>query len=163
MVLYSSFISSYKVVQVKNMSIKEGLDHAQNLDVEASNQIDGSGRIANQIDVHQVTSGRSGLADRARHISRSDGNIGEEHLHTVLLEDQFADVYRSRPIAADVNDEGESLESAKQKSKPPQWWVQYQLDGLLKKRSSYNKKIIRKSSTIEGMMYSPKNIEAVRD
>ena len=37
---------------VKNMSIKEGLDDAQNLDAEASNQIDGSGRIANQIDVH---------------------------------------------------------------------------------------------------------------
>ena len=50
---------------VKNMSIKEGLDDAQNLDVEASNQIDGSGRIANQIDVHQVTSSRSGLADMA--------------------------------------------------------------------------------------------------
>ena len=84
MVLHSSFISSYKVVQVKNMSIKEGLDHAQNLDVETSNQIDDSGRIANQIDIHQVTSSRSGLADMARHISRSDGNIGQEHLHTVL-------------------------------------------------------------------------------
>ena len=148
---------------VKNMSIKEGLDDAQNLDVEASNQIDGSRRIANQIDVHQVTSSRSGLADMARHISRSDGNFGEEHLHNVLLEDQFADVWRSRSIAADVNDEGESLEVAKRKSKPTQRWVQYQLDELLKKRSSYNKKIIRKSSTIEGMMYSPKNIEAVRD
>ena len=66
------------------MSIKEGLDHAQNLDVETSNQIDDSGRIANQIDIHQVTSSRSGLADMARHISRSNGNIGEEHLHTVL-------------------------------------------------------------------------------
>ena len=32
------------------------------------NQIDGSGRIANQIDVHQVTSSRSGLADMATHI-----------------------------------------------------------------------------------------------
>ena len=80
---------------VKNMSIKEGLDDAQNLDVEASNQIDGSRRIANQIDVHQVTSSRSGLADMARHISRSDGNFGEEHLHKVPLEDQFADVWRS--------------------------------------------------------------------
>ena len=47
----------------KNMSIKEGLDDAWNLDVEASNQIDGSGRIANQMDVHQVISSRSGLAD----------------------------------------------------------------------------------------------------
>ena len=50
---------------VKNMSIKEGLDDAQNLDAEASNQIDGSGRIANQIDVRQVTSSRSRLADMA--------------------------------------------------------------------------------------------------
>ena len=41
----------------KNMSIKEGLDDAWNLDVEASNQIDGSGRIANQMDVHQVEVG----------------------------------------------------------------------------------------------------------
>ena len=36
----------------KNMSIKGRLDDAQNLDVEASNQINGSGRIANQINVH---------------------------------------------------------------------------------------------------------------
>ena len=79
------------------------------------------------------------------------------------MEDQFADVCRSRIIAADVDDEGESLEVPKQKSKPTQRWVQYQLDELLKKSSSYNKKIIRKSSTIEGMMYSPKNIEAVKD
>ena len=98
------------------MSIKEGLDDAQNLDVEASNQIDGSRRIANQIDVHH----RSGLADVARHISRSDGNFGEEHLHNILLEDQFADVWRSRSIAVDVNDEGESLEVAKWKSEPTQ-------------------------------------------
>ena len=60
-----------------------------------------------------------------------------------------------------INDEGESLEVAKRKSKPTQWWVQYQLDELLKKCSSYNKKIIRKSSTIEDMMCSPKNIDSV--
>ena len=76
---------------LKNMSIKEGLDDVQNLDVEAWNQIVGSGKIENQIDVHQVTSSRSGLVDMARHISRSDGNFDEEHLHNVLLEDQFAD------------------------------------------------------------------------
>ena len=110
-----------------------------------------------------MTSSRSGLADTARHISISDGNIGEEHLHNVLLEDQFPDVWRSRSKAADVNEKEELLEVAKWKSKPTQRWVQYQLDGLMKKRSSYNKKIIRKSSTIEGIMYSPKNIEAVRD
>ena len=79
------------------------------------------------------------------------------------MEDQFADVFRSRSIAADVNDEGKSLEVGRQKSKPTQRWVQYQLDELLKKCSSCNKKIIRKSSTIESMMYSPSNIKAVRD
>ena len=50
------------------MSIKKRLDDAHNLDVEASNQIDGSGRTANQIDVHQVNSSRSELADMVRHI-----------------------------------------------------------------------------------------------
>ena len=110
------------------MPIKEGLD-AQNLDVEASNQIDGSGKIANQIDVHQVILSRSGVANMARHISRSDGNIGEEYLHNVVSEDQFADVWRSRSVAADVNNKAESL-VAKQKSKPTQQWVQCQLDEL---------------------------------
>ena len=71
--------------------------------------------------------------------------------------------WQSRSIASDVNNKAESLEVAKQKSKPIQWWVQYQLDELQKKHSSSNKKIIRKSSTIESMMYSTKNIEAVRD
>ena len=84
-------------------------------------------------------------------------------LHNVLSEDQFADIWRFRSLASDVNNEAESLEVAKQKSKPTQRWVQYQLDELQKKCSSYSKKIIRKSSTIEGMMYAPKNIEAVRD
>ena len=92
---------------VRNIPIKEGLD-AQNLDVGAWNQIDGSGRIANQIDVRQVTSSRSRLADMAWHISRSDGNLGDENLHNVLLEDQFADVWRGRSIAADVNYEWKS-------------------------------------------------------
>ena len=50
------------------MSIKKRLDDAHNLDVEASNQIDGSGRTANQIDVDQVNSSRSELADMVRHI-----------------------------------------------------------------------------------------------
>ena len=81
----------------------------------------------------------------------------------MLSEDQFVDLWISRSVAADVNDEGESLEVAKWKPKPTQRCVQYQLDELLKKHSSFNKKIIRKSSTIEGMMYSPKYIEAVRD
>ena len=111
----------------------------------------------------QVKSSRSGLANMARHISRSDGNIGEENMHNILSENQFADAWRSRSIAADVNNEGESLKIAKWKSKPTQWWVQYHLDELQKKHSSYNKKIIRKFSTIEGLMYSLKNIETIRD
>ena len=81
----------------------------------------------------------------------------------MLLEDQFSNAWRSRSIGVDVNDKGELLEVVKRKSKPNQQWVQYQLDELLKKRPSYNKKIIWNSSTIEGMMYSPKNIETARD
>ena len=108
---------------------------------------DGSG---NQIDVHQVTESRSRLPSMVRHISGVDGHIDEEHLQDVLSEDQFDNVLRSRSIAADVNNKAESLEVAKLISKPTQWWVQYQLDELQKKRLSYKKKIIRKSSLIEG-------------
>ena len=61
------------------MSIKEGLD-AQNLGYEAPNQVDGSGKITNQIDLHQVKSRRNGLANLSRHISRSDSNTGKENL-----------------------------------------------------------------------------------
>ena len=39
--------------------------------------VDGSEKIANQTDVHQVTSSRSKSADMARYTSRSDVNIGE--------------------------------------------------------------------------------------
>ena len=95
---------------VENMSIKEMLG-AQNLGVEASNQIDGSEKTANQVDVHQVTSSRSGLADMSRNISRLDGNIGGVHFHNVMSEDQFADVWRSRSIASDVNNEAEVIRS----------------------------------------------------
>ena len=56
-----------------------------------------------------MKSSRSWLANMARHISRSDGNIGEENMHNILSENQFADAWRSISIAADVNNEGESL------------------------------------------------------
>ena len=56
----------------------------------------------------------------ARHISRSDGNIGEEELCNVLPEVQFAGVWRSKSIAADVKDKSESVKVAKFKSRPTQ-------------------------------------------
>ena len=67
---------------IKNTSIKQGLD-AQNLDIEVSNQVDSSVKVANQIDVHQVAS-RSELAEMERNVSRSDGHIGEENHYSIL-------------------------------------------------------------------------------
>ena len=48
---------------VKNMSVKEGFD-GYNLDLESSNQVDGSRKRANPIDIHQVTWIRSELTER---------------------------------------------------------------------------------------------------
>ena len=47
----------------------------------------------------------------SRNISRLDGNIGGVHFHNVMSEDQFADVWRSRSIASDVNNEAEVIRS----------------------------------------------------
>ena len=52
-----------------------------------------------------------------RHISRSDGHIGEENRYSILQEDGFADTWRCRSIAADVSDEAERVKIVRQKSK----------------------------------------------
>ena len=48
-------------------------------------------------------SDRCSSGDTARHISRSDGNIGEEHLHYVLSDGQLADVWKNRSIVLQIS------------------------------------------------------------
>ena len=71
-------------------------------------------------------------------------------------------VWSNRSKAA-TEDQFDLSELGRRKSKPTPKLVAYQLDELEEKRSRLNQKMIRKSSAVEGMLYSFKNLESVRD
>ena len=66
---------------------------------------------------------------------------------------------RSKAVIEDQSGLGEL---GGRKTKPTPGWIACQLEELEKKCSRLNKKMIRKSSAAEVMLYSFKNLEAVR-
>ena len=138
---------------VKNMSISGGLDASR-----LSNE-DDENKLANPVGV-TLMSDRNVQLYRNR--SRFEGNIGEEIKDVRPILSSVTDVWddRSKVVTEDQSGLGEL---GKRKTKPTPRWIAYQLDELEKKRSRLNKKMIRKSSAVEGMLYSFKNLESVRD
>ena len=62
-----------------------------------------------------------------------------------------------------TEDQSGFSELGKGKIKPTPRWIAYHLDELEKKRSRRNKKMIKKSSAVESMLHSFKNLESLRD
>ena len=62
-----------------------------------------------------------------------------------------------------TEDQSGLSELGRRKIKPAPRWIAYQLDELEKTCSRLNKKMIRKSSAVESMLYSFKNLESVRN
>lgn len=83
LVLQPNFVSSYTEVQggqsgsFGQVYAHQGRFGWTELRCWSIKLVDGSEKIANQTDVHQVTSSRSKSADMARYTSRSDVSIGE--------------------------------------------------------------------------------------
>ena len=51
----------------------------------------------------------------------------------------------------------------KGKHKPTPRWLQYKADQLQERRTMLNRRIIRKSSAVDSLLYSSRNVEAVRE
>ena len=51
----------------------------------------------------------------------------------------------------------------KRKHKPTPRWLQYQSGQLQERRTMLNRRIIRKSSAVDSLLYSSRNVEAVRE
>ena len=135
------------------MSISGGLDASRSSNEDYEN------KLANPVGV-TLMSDRSVQLYRNR--SRSEGNIGEEIKDVRPILSSVTDVWddRSKVVTEDQSGLGEL---GKRKTKPTPRWIGYQLVELEKKHSRLNKKMIRKSSAVEGMLYSFKNLESVRD
>ena len=100
------------------------------------------------------------MSDRSVHLdrnsSRYEGHIGAEIRDVRSMLSSITDVWGGRSKAVTEDQPG-------LKDKPTPRWIAYQLDNLEKKCSRLNKKMIRKSSAVEGMLYSFKNLEAARN
>ena len=139
---------------VKNMSISGGLDASR-----LSNE-DDENKSANPVGV-TLMSDRSVQLYRNR--SQSEGNIGQEIKDVRPILSSVTGVWDDRSKVVTEDQSGLLGELGRRKTKPTPKWIAYQLDGLEKKRSRLDKKMIRMSSAVEGMMYSFKNLESVRD
>ena len=129
------------------MSLSEGLDGRQK-DVMASNETSGNDDdVRNQLDDQPVF--QKDIVLLNKDISQSDGNI--QYGASRSFETEKDNIY-----------EYENLPDVRKRN-PTQKMVEFQLDNLEKKRSTLNRKINRKSATIEDMLYSYKNLEAVRE
>ena len=92
-----------------------------------------------------------------RNRSRSEGKIGEEIKDIRPILSSATDVWNDRSMSVTEDQSGLS-ELGRRKIKPTPRWIAYQLDELEKKRSRLNKKMIRKSSAVESMLHSFKNL-----
>ena len=61
-----------------------------------------------------------------------------------------------------VNQEYGKVEEERRKHKPTSHWLQYQVEQLEEKRKMVKRRIITKSSSVESLLYSSRNVETVR-
>ena len=61
-----------------------------------------------------------------------------------------------------VNQEYGKVEEEIKKHKPTPCWLQYQAEQLEEKRKMVKRRIIRKSSAVDSLLYSSGNVETVR-
>ena len=126
------------------MSISGGLDASR------LSHKDDENKLANPVGAVQLD----------RNTARSKGNIGEEIKDIRPILSSVTDVSNGRSMAVTEDQSGLS-ELGRRKIKPAPGWIAYQLDELEKTCSRLNKKMIRKSSAVESMLYSFKNLESV--
>ena len=61
-----------------------------------------------------------------------------------------------------VNQEYGKVQQERRKEEPTPRWLQYQVDQLEEKRKMVKRRIIRKSSAVDSLLYSSGNVETVR-
>ena len=55
------------------------------------------------------------------------------------------------------------IEPGKRKSKPTEHWLAYQTSELEERRRKLHSRLLRKSSAVDKLLYSVRNVEAVRE
>ena len=89
---------------------------------------------------------------RSNQVDDQNGNnkIGNASISTSRSEDVVNQVYDK------VNEE-------RRKHNPTPLWLQYQVEQLQEKRKMVKRRIIRKLSAVDSLLYSSKNVETIRE
>ena len=144
---------------VQNLSINEGLD-GRHIDVLALNETDGKEEL-NQLEIPLMTWNGSMLLEWSK--SKSDGNIGEESKFGLSDEVQFAGM-KTRSVTGSIDckaHQGDVVSRRKKKLTEKNEGIS--VAWTERKRSIFHRKMTRKTNIVEGMLYSLKNTEAVRE
>ena len=121
---------------VKKMSISEGLNAGAFGEEMSSNQF--------------RTDGRSLQLDE----TLLEENNVDKALGTSKIVDDGAPAVRGRLA---------QIEPGKRKGKPTEHWLAYQISQLEERRRKQNSRLLRKSSALDELLYSVRNVEAVRE
>ena len=134
---------------VKKMSISEGLNAGAFGAEMSSNRFDTDGKSF-QLDETLLEENN---VDKVLGTSLVDGLNFEVDEATSKIVDDGAPAVRSRLA---------EIEPGKRKSKPTERWLAYQTSQLEERRKLHSR-LLRKSSAVDELLYSVRNVEAVRD
>ena len=134
---------------VKKMSISEGLNAGAFGAEMSSNRFDTDGKSF-QLDETLLEENN---VDKVLGTSLVDGLNFEADEAISKIVDDGAPAVRSRLA---------EIEPGKRKSKPTERWLAYQTSQLEERRKLHSR-LLRKSSAVDELLYSVRNVEAVRD
>ena len=134
---------------VKKMSISEGLNAGAFGAEMSSNRFDTDGKSF-QLDETLLEENN---VDKVLGTSLVDGLNFEADEATSKIVDDGAPAVRSRLA---------EIEPGKRKSKPTERWLAYQTSQL-EERMKLHSRLLRKSSAVDELLYSVKNVEVVRE
>ena len=105
-----------------------------------------------------------GLGSQADISNQFDTGVRSNHVDDQDENNKIGNASISRSRSEDVvNQKCGEVDEERRKHKPTAHWSQYRVEQLHEKRKMVNRRIIRKSSVVDSLMYSSRNVGNVRE
>ena len=109
-------------------------------------------------------SNMEGLGSQAVISNQFDTGVRSNHVDDQDENDKIGNASISRSRSEDVvNQEYGEVDEERRKHKPTAHWSQYRIEQLHEKRKIVNRRIIRKSSVVDSLLYASRNVGTVRE
>ena len=105
-----------------------------------------------------------GLGSKADILNQFGTGVRSNQVDDQYENNKIGNASISRSRSEDVvNQEYGKVDEERRKHKPTLRWLQYQAEQLQEKKKMVKRRIIRKSSAVDSLLYSSRNVETVRE